>query len=194
MKKLVLAILLMATVNSFAQKKLTIEKGTWKIGGQTTLSHNKTKRSDPDSDYKSFYWSLTPNIGYAISKNTLLGVQLGYTHSDNGDDNYSDSYKVGMSVKKYFPVSKKFSFNITSRANFSWGDNNLSQSFKRFFIGFTPEISYFLTENFALEAEIGSLGYSNHKNKTDSEYIYTSDSFALNLNSSDIQFGVSYYF
>lgn len=191
MKKLVLAILLMTIVNSFAQKKLTIEKGTWKIGGQTTLSHNKTKRSN-DTDYKNFYWSVTPNIAYAISENTLLGVQLGYAHSDY-DDDYSDSYKVGMSVKKYFPISKQFSFNIASQANFSWGDN-FSQSFRQFFIGFTPEISYFLTKNFALEAEIGSLGYSNHKSETDSKNIYTSDSFTLNLNSSDIQFGVSYYF
>lgn len=61
-------------------------------------------------------------------------------------------------------------------------------------IGIRPGITYFLGKKLAFEASYGFLGYSFTERKIDGERYSKTNNFGLNLNTSDLLFGLAYYF
>ena len=201
MKKFTLLLLVFASLNSFAQKKRIIEKGTWKIGGQFSLNHRKTKSNvdlQNNNDNKNYHWLVMPQISYAISKNTLVGLKIGYKHSNrkqnNNNEYKNDLYTLGINLDKYFAINKQLLFNLSTNINYSWADQTDDRRQKTLFIGFQPELNFFLSKRFAIEASIGSLGYSFYKSNDSGIDHLEAHSFQMNLNSEDLRFGFAYYF
>ena len=52
--------------------------------------------------------NIAPHIAYAIGKNSTLGLNLGYSYSDNAGNNKSSSFLSNVFYKKYFPCKEKF--------------------------------------------------------------------------------------
>ncbi|MCH4552941.1 outer membrane beta-barrel protein [Aestuariibaculum lutulentum] len=215
MKKLLFIASLLVYGLTFSQEKeepFVIKKGLWNIGGNVSLTKFKSK--EPESfipNRESFGFTISPKLGYFISDNWELGLGLGYgyyhyEHQNNMYHNYSNSYSVSPFVRKYFSLSKTLlfdsQFGVSYTKNYIRSENENGELSKdresSLFVGLQPGFTYFLNPKFALKAKIGALGYSCSKR----EYNYTSDnldeykseSFSFSLSSSNIQFGIYYFF
>lgn len=68
-----------------------------------------------------------------------------------------------------------------------------------YFIGISPGLTYFMTKRLALETQLGFFGYTNDESSFEdgqgnSNRTSESSNLSFNLNSSNLFFGLSYYF
>lgn len=211
MKKSLIIIFLFAFGVSFAQEKegnLSIRKGTWNLGGELSFGKSNYENKGATSyETNNLNFSFSPKAGYAISDNFIIGLGLGYSYQnfEGSEDSFiknmkSNSLSVFPYVRKHYNMSSKFSLYLQgeikySKSWFKQDDKNYNTSTdNNLFIGIRPGINYFLNKNFALEASIGSLGYSKSKIIGYTSEELKRESFSLSLNSSNMFFGLSYYF
>jgi hypothetical protein len=214
MKKL---LLLIATFFAFTianaqekEQKLTIKKGTWSYGGNFSLNfeNNENENQTYTSDNDHFRFNLYPKIGYAIEDNLTLGLGLGYgyskneyEYSDSGNDELkSNSFSIFPYIKKHIPLGNKLAVFVQGEARLStfktdYSSEDYERTGNSVFIGVRPGITYFLNNKVALEANFGSLGYSHSssENSDNNPSESSSNYFNLNLNSSDLYFGITVY-
>jgi len=214
MKKIVLLTLLfvngitVAQNEKFKEEKINIDKGTWSFGGQLSFnlsnSEFESNGSTQESDNNGI--SINPEVGYAVQKNLIIGLGLGYSYFDaKSGNNFSDSrntFSIYPYIKKFIPVNKNLLFSIRgeiqfSKTNFENSNNNFlnNGNDQGFFIGFRPGISYFISNKLALEANIGALGYSRSTRDFDTNNSdkATTNSFSFDFNSSNLFFGLTYF-
>nr|BFF41522.1 hypothetical protein BACY1_33270 [Tenacibaculum mesophilum] len=134
-----------------------------------------------------------------------MGLGYGYTESESGNTtnnqvNTTNHFRVFPYIKKYFPVGKKLTISLQGEFRYSYSEyekndvlNSNGGHTNEYFIGVRPGITYFLNKNLALEANIGTLGYNNATQKSGSPSKRTWSSFNFNINSTDLMFGLSYY-
>lgn len=217
MKKLFFIAAIIVYGVSFGQElneKLIIEKGTFNIGGKASLNFNNSENINVSSksDHNSF--EISPNFGYTIKNNLMIGLGLGYLYSksknynvDNSIEERSRSIIEGVSVfpyvKKYISLGAKLLMHVQGEFKYSeykakGGSSNMlndSNDIRNtIFVGFRPGISYFFSKKLALETNFGAMGYTKFKNNYPNGGGYKSSSFSFNLDSSDLQFGLSYFF
>ena len=204
------------------EEKQIIEKGTWNITGNASINFsNGTDHSYPTSTFlgdtretSSSSFSITPSFGYAFKDNISLGVGLQYrnytsegTVSDDITSNSSKSTQHGLGiapyVRGYKGIGKQLSLYLQGEINYFkyWNSNKLNNQNEQndhkintVFIGIRPGITYFLNKKLAMEVTYGFLGYSFSEIKYDAGNYSKNNSFNLNLNTSDLLFGVAYYF
>ncbi|CAM1339645.1 outer membrane beta-barrel protein [Tenacibaculum aestuarii] len=208
MKKLLLCTMLFAFSLANAQEKkdnekLTIEKGTWYTAGNFSIGKSSNEFEGSPETSKYFSFNFSPKVGYTINDNLIIGLGVGYGYSKSESGNgigKGNSYQIFPYIKKHFPLGKKLTISLQGEFSYNYSefsDNSLPNPNERnsnqYFIGIRPGMTYFLNKNIALEANIGSLGYSktdlNENNFPDRE----SDTFQFNINSTDLMFGLSYY-
>ncbi|MFT7900471.1 outer membrane beta-barrel protein [Tenacibaculum ascidiaceicola] len=208
MKKLLLSTMLLALSFAYGQEKkenekLTIEKGTWYTSANFSIGHNSNEFEGSPETSKYFNFNFSPKVGYTINDNLIIGLGLGYGYSKSESGNEigkSNSYKIFPYIKKHFPLGKKLTISLQGEFSYSYSDfsNNITpdpyeRSTNQYFIGIRPGITYFLNKNIALETNIGSLGYSKI-DREDSDFSNSEfDSFSFSINSTDLFFGLSYY-
>ncbi len=212
MKKLLLCTMLLALSFANAQeregnKKLTIEKGTWYVGGNISFGHDSSEFEDSPEASKYFNFNFSPKVGYTINDNLILGLGLGYGYSKNEIENTinnpantSNNFRIFPYIKKHFPIGEKLTISVQGEFRYSYSEyenndvfNSYSGHTNEYFIGVRPGITYFLNKKLALEANIGALGYTNSTQKYGNPPKRTSSSFNFNINSTDLMFGLSYY-
>jgi len=121
MKKTLASLLLFSwSLTLFAQT----DKGSFLIGGNGSISLNKTDYNPTESKTASF--SISPVAGYFFINNFCTGLGLPLSSSwskvydSNGDEDYKArqaSYSVSPFVRYYFPVR---SFFVVAEGAFSW--------------------------------------------------------------------------
>ena len=179
-------------------------------------------------DIKSngYQFKISPLVGYAYSKNALVGVRFGYsrglTELDNASlsitslDNsffYSlkHSYNVEALWRNYIPLGKgNKRFALFAEVGLALGGSqsklasgpqqSLSGTYSTSFdisLGVNPGIAAFLTNNMAIEVNIGVLGfsYSNTRQITNQVVSGTTSSSQMNfkINIFSIGLGASFY-
>jgi hypothetical protein len=186
MKKVLLSAFALLVLSSLCQAQ--IEKGTTLLGGNINFSSNKSEStSQPNSDKnKSTWFGIHPTVGVAIKPNTILGIQLGYSHGkssvqpSNGSQESSNSnYRTEVFLRRYLALGKGFYlfaqpgvyFNkSTSETNYPSSEyNNKSWSTG---VSLYPGISYAVNKRFHLEAGLGNmadLGYGQNTTENKSE-------------------------
>jgi outer membrane protein len=183
MKKAIftISIILLTTIIVNAQKSSEgFLKGNIFTSGQFAFN------SETTGDIKTTSIDFSPTVGYFVSNNVAIGVQLGVTNSvtkfkstKTGEKN---GYSAGILARYYMNPTNKFS--VFGSAALSFGStNNKTDSLKTtsFSLGFAPGISYFLSNHFAIETTIGSLGFSSIKPDVDGADATNSINFGLNL-------------
>ncbi|KAB1154570.1 porin family protein [Tenacibaculum aiptasiae] len=215
MKKLLLCTMLIALSFAYGQEstkkeKLTIQKGTWYLNGGMSLVSNNSKSNQNMEKSDQIGFNFSPKIGFSINNNLIIGLGLGYNYHKN-DLNFTntknftknESYSIFPYIKKYFSLGQKLAFTLHGEFRYTYSkyendynslnNTNLSKA-NYYFIGIRPGITYFLNKKIALEANIGALGYtkSNHTHFPNNS-IQEIDNFNFNLNSSNLNFGISYY-
>ncbi len=213
------AVIFYSTAFGQGNEKIAIKKGTFNIGGKTSIGFSNHKDDDATYETDMFNVEILPNFGYTIKKNLVigLGVGYGYTESDSFEINNSDfenrnsrtnRFYIFPYLKKFIPMGQKLAMYVQGECRFSEGKSENTTSVNRvnsnnstsrtFFAGFRPGVAYFLSQGFVLEANLGTLGYTLVKNKYNSRGenngYNKANYFSFSLDSSQLQFGVSYFF
>lgn len=207
-----------------------VPKGQWVFGGSVSYStHNNNNYNFliiEDIQSTGYQFKVTPMLGYAYSKNSLVGLRFGYsrgmTDLDNAslsitsldNANYSSlkhSYNVEALWRKYIPLGKDNKrFALFAEVGLAMGGSQsklaagpsaspsgtYATSFDVAF-GVNPGISAFLTNNMAIEVNIGVFGfnYSNTRQVSNQVVMSGSSSSQMNfkVNIFSIGLGASFY-
>lgn len=224
MKKFLLFVALIqmafATAQTDTQDKLIIEKGTWNLGGSFSFGFGEREDlfGDRFQDTENSFVAVRPNFGYAIGNNLLVGLGLDYQYSKgegkltepdgitiiSSGSNERTSIGFFPYLRGYLPVSAKLAFFgqaemqyrvVTSNSDTTIPEPEFSEDESRgFSVGVRPGLTYFISNSFALETTLGFIGYSRSEFENDEGRDADSADFSFNLNSSEIFFGLSYYF
>jgi outer membrane protein len=186
------SIILLTKLSVVAQKSTEgFVKGSNFISGQFAFSSTST------GEFKTTSIDLSPSFGYFISNNLSIGLQVGVTNSQSSFSGTNltkvNGFTGGVYARYYTNPTSKFSVFGSAGLNFG-STNNITDSLKttNYSIGFAPGISYFLSDHFAIETTIGSLGFSS--SKPDSEGADATNSINFGLNLSTVSFGLIYKF
>lgn len=217
MKKitLVVCLLIIAFVNAQDDTKndsdkLTFAKGTQFVNVNLSLGATDSDFISETQNYntKRFHFNINSSYSYAISNNLFIGLGLGYSYNKQKQDDRSDvsdfedkgnTYRVFPYVRYYKGIGKKLAFFIQGETRFSHSkiERNNEENWRTnsLFIGVRPGFTLMLNKNLGLETSIGSLGYAsadseNKLNNSNSD----SKGFSLSLNTSNLFFGLNYYF
>lgn len=195
MKNGILFSVLICSLTVIAQdpdeEKLIIEKGTWNVGGNlsVTFSDNENAFNQQENlnNSKNFNITIVPNIGYAIGKNLMLGanVGVGFGTGDSSSrtggfpdnqfsaESESTSWNIAPYVRAFLPVGKRTAFYVQGEVGYSTSKNSSSSEQNGFIntnesrntgysAGLRPGLTYFMTNRLALETQLGFLGYSTN--------------------------------
>ncbi|WP_157359332.1 hypothetical protein [Wenyingzhuangia fucanilytica] len=213
MKKVLLGMLFLATMGMFAQEtefKSPIKKGRVNLAGSLSVIIDDSNFENNNSKYKNVVFS--PNIGYVIQENLVLGTTLSVGYGENKNDyennnsnifnkNTRKKYRIGVFAKKYIPVIDKLFLNLApgvyyERNIYLYSNNNNDDNYSnQYEVNVTPGISYFFNNNLALQMNLGSLSYNyiERRDKESDEISSKGNTVALNL-TSNVSLGISYFF
>ncbi len=186
------SLILLTTIAGYSQKSVEgFSKGSTLVSGQFSFSSESKGKSTTTA------FEFSPSLGYFISNNIAIGFQLGVTNNQSSFSGTSLSKTTGFTggvyARYYTNPTNKFSVFGSAGLNFG-STNNKTDSLKTtsYSLGFAPGISYFLSNHFAIETTIGSLGFSS--SKPDSEGADATNSINFGLNLSTVSFGLIYKF
>jgi hypothetical protein len=207
-----------------------VPKGQWVFGGSVSYSTHTNDNYNflifEDIQSNGYQFKITPLVGYAYSKNSLVGVRFcysrGLTQLDNASlsitslDNafyYSlkHSYNVEALWRNYIPLgrdNKRFALFAQvglavggSQSKLASGpQQSISGAYSTSFdvaLGVNPGIAAFLTNNMAIEVNIGVLGLSYSRTRQISNQVVSGTTslsqmnFKVNIFS--IGLGASFY-
>lgn len=182
---------LMLIAQDSDEEKLIIDKGTWNIGGNLSLTFSENENvfneQQSSNNLKNFNITIQPNIGYAIGKNLMLGssIGLGFGSGDSSSrtgglpDNLSSaesestSWNIAPYVRAFLPIGKRAAFYVQGEVGYSASKSSSSSEQNSFIntnesrntgysAGLRPGLTYFITNHLALETQLGFLGYSTN--------------------------------
>lgn len=197
MKKLLLTIAMVASgFTANAQEKGGFEKEDWFVSG--TAGFNSSSQENVGN---SSTFTFSPSVGYFVSDNIALELALNIGSSAVeieflGEEAKQNVFGVSLGGNYFFTPENNFSFTLgagLSYASISSEENGVEAADRSIFgIAVAPGVNYFVSENFALRASVGALSYSNES--IDIDGAPSTNNFGLNLNLSDINFGLTYKF
>lgn len=195
MKK-VLFLIFVTTFSSAIYSQSTVEgfsKGSLFAGGQVSFSSEKFDENEARG------FSFNPRIGYFLSNNLAVGVNVGFATSkeEQGVVIKSDfsSTSFGVFGRYYFTPANKFSVFGNLGANYSTTTNktlNPDLKINGFGVSLSPGINYFISKKIAIETSIGLLSYST--SKPDIDGAESTNSFDFNLGLDNLSFGLIFKF
>lgn len=189
--------------------------------GNAFISGSVGFGTEKTGDIKNNTFNITPRAAYFVTDNIAIGLQAGYgrTKSESFLDmfDYPVSTESKLSVvsvaafgRYYMSPKNDFSFFAQMAVGYSSTKyesesvgivylpepaqiiNSDESTTNGFTVAIAPGLSYFVTDNFALEATFGILNYSTRNPDTDGAD--TTNSFAISLNLENINFGLVYKF
>jgi hypothetical protein len=216
MKKFTCFVLLLAAAFVNAQNddtttsdKLSFTKGSQFVNLNLSLisSTVDSKGSTQTQETTSLGFTINPSYSYAVGDNLFLGLGVGYTYNDregkiNGvveNEANTNSYSIFPFVRYYKGIGKKLALFVQGETRYSYSKTEVNEARPRttdsFFIGVRPGLVFMLNKNFGLETSIGALGYTT--SSIDDEAVGTESDFNrfdFSLSSSNLFFGLNYYF
>lgn len=186
-----------------------IDKGIWSIEGDISFNYGKSENlQNYIGESTGYGFAISPKVGYTLNNNLILGLGFDYAHTsretereDPADNstNTTDRYGIFPYIKKYFPLSKKLALHVQAETRYTKykpsienasAEVTTSMESHELFIGLRPGISYSLSKNILMQANIGALGYNSGKSERDGEDYAKGNSFEFSLKSSNLYFGI----
>ncbi|MDR6967936.1 outer membrane protein [Flavobacterium arsenatis] len=168
-------------------------KGSMFISGALSIESTKT------GEAKSSGFEIEPRFGYFVTDNIAIGGKLGFGTSKAevaGVDTVDNSaFTVGAFGRYYFTPASQFSLFGQAGLDYSSIKNNLpGADFKANEIGINVGLglSYFVSNDWAIEATWAGLGYTSNDNGGDGAE--KTSTFGLGADLRAISFGVVYKF
>jgi len=197
MKKLclvaVFAIISMVSVNAQENESTSVggfEQGDVFISGSAGFETTKF------GDAKTNGFTFSPSLGYFVSDNIAVEFGLTIGSAENESEVKATTFGAQLGANYFFTPENAFSFTLGAGLGYSTSKTKFggNESPKTNIIAFavSPGLNYFVSDAFALRASIGALSYASAK--LDIDGAEASNAFGLNLDLSDIEFGVIYKF
>ena len=161
------------------------------VGGGVGL---QTSSYDGNSET---YFTIIPEIGYNLNEDWAVGMTIGYGEA-----------KTKMNVAGVKVTDKVKTFQIAPYARYTFAKfdkvnlfvdgtvgyshvNYAGTKTNSFGLGLKPGVAVNLNDKLSFVAHVGFLGYQNDKVKGDDK---STNTFGLNLDGSNLSFGVYYNF
>ena len=203
MKKIILSAI---AVCAFGFANAQDKGGTGLASGNIVLSGDVAYSSQSYGDSKLSGMTLSPGLGYMMSDNLMLVGQVGITSGSGnetvGNDAKSSGLALGAGVRYFFTPADNFSLSLGGQFSYGSDKNNvgvdaagdtvlLASDVKINTMGLSVPLGlhYFMSNNFAVSATWGGLGYSSSKVDGASEATNTMN---LGLTMSSVSFGLLY--
>jgi hypothetical protein len=153
MKKLLLTIFAITTVNAFTQAQTS--KGNFLLGGNAGFSSSKQGDADASTDI-----TVSPNIGYFVINDLAVGGRANVSSSKQGDDK-ATGFSFTPFVRYYF-VSIGSKAKLMADASFGFGSAKFgdADAISSTNWGIAAGPALFLNDNTALEF---TLSYGSQK-------------------------------
>lgn len=156
--------------------------------GYSSVSH--------PSKAKEKTFKVSPRYGYFLNDFIAIGGRLGYTYSTEKNSAKKTTFKSSTYVAEAFgryyllPGSQ---FSVFGELGLGFGStrNLVGDWTNGINAGFSPGLSYFVGQHFALEATFGVLSYNSVNAKVQNG---TTDSFSVGVDLENINFGIIYKF
>lgn len=140
-------------------------------------------------------YTFSPSVGYFVSDNIALELGLTIGGSEIGTTE-TNAFGVNIGANYFFTPENDFSFVVGAGLSYVSTGSEIAgveqADVNAFGIAIAPGINYFVSESIALRASVGALSYAT--SKVDVDGAESVNSFGLNLNLSDINFGITYKF
>jgi outer membrane protein len=199
MKKVLLtavAVFSLTLVNAQEEKGngAGFSKGNTFFSGAFSLTSTNNK----NTDVKTSGFGIETKIGEFVSEKIAIGVKFGYASdkSKNATVDLSDDSIISVGVFGRYYTTAANQFSLFGQLGFDYVSvkDNMAGGMKvnGWGLAFTPGMNYFVSDNWAIEATIGSLGYGTAKE--DVAGAKEVSSFDLSLDLRAISFGVNYKF
>ena len=193
----------------FVPKGQWVFGGSVSYSTHSNNNYNFLIIEDIESDGYTF--QVSPLVGYAYAKNSLVGIRFGYSRSLTQLDNASlsitsldnaffyslkHSYNAEALWRKYIPLGRNNKrFSLFAEVSLAMGgsqsklasgpQNALSGTYATSFdvaLGVNPGISAFLTNNMAIEVNVGVLGFNYSHTRQVSNQVVTGETSSSQMN------------
>jgi hypothetical protein len=205
MKYIVATILAMISIQCFGQ----FSKRDKVLGGTFSLTRQRAPASTNGGLInKATSFEIVPSFGMFVNESIEIGLQAGYSSSEYERNTIyptisnwgSRGATVGLYAQKYFHLTDKFLFSLIGTTHYDFGTsyfkttNTITNEVtktddedRRIGIYVTPNIIFFLSNNWALKATLGSIGYKHSNNGDQPLNLFSLEYGTINL-------GLGYYF
>jgi len=172
MKKIILTIVALSAF-SFANAQNKKESKLGFAEGDVFVSGTLTFGSDSKvTNYKQDNFVFAPSLGYFVTDNIALGINLNVgsgsvqATSSSGTSKTS-TFAAGLAGRYYFTPASQFT--LFGELGVAYGGVKstpaigTAQKVNSFGVAFTPGLNYFVSKNFSLETKIAVLSYVSAK-------------------------------
>ena len=202
MKKLFITLMVMFGVAAGVSAQ---EVGRVWVGGTFAAyrADSKEKVSNDEVKNNGFNFKIMPEIGYTLTENVGLGINLGYgqdkidasgdseTGLSVGDKLNFQTFTVAPFVRYTYLRSNIVGLFVDGTIGYTYGkDKDSDTKYNSYEAGFRPGVSLNASSRVAFIAKVGFLGYQHTKAGDDNKY----NKYGLDLDLSNVQFGVNVYF
>lgn len=179
---------------SMAAKAQT-SAGTIMLGGGFNFS-SSTEETASD-DLKSSSFSLVPSVGYFVSDNFAIGIDLGFNSSKYTNDDKETSFQFSPYARFYkFLAEEKFAIYGQGGVYFESGkyDPETGNETKTgaFGIYVAPGFAYFFNEKWALDLQLRGISFVSYDPDKDGDNDKEKD-FNFGANSFNPTLGFRYF-
>lgn len=201
MKKL----LVLSAIALFGMVNAQTEKGSWVVGGSTTLGFNSTNtkykyEGDSADGPKVSTFTITPSVGYFVIDKLAIGLDLGYTSLTTKMDeeflgsNYSSKstlstfsilptatyyFKSNSKVLPYLGVGAGYSTSKEKFTQSGAGSNDYEDNLNGFAWKGKGGIVFLITPSIGIDLGVSYLG-TNGKYDDDSDVKVQTNTFGVN--------------
>lgn len=192
MKKLMLvgALALFAAVNA------QTEKGSWVIGGSTTVGFNNvsTKHSAGNSSSTEpsvSTFTLTPSVGYFVQDKLAVGLDLGFVSMSqkDGDDKYTVNTLSAMPTATYYfksatnlvPYLGAGVGYASTKMTEKYNGNSESETVDGLAWKAKGGLVYLINQNIGVDVGASYNQFSNKETVMGTDYKTTVGTFGINL-------------
>lgn len=177
--------LLLLSLSAFGFVNAQTEKGSWVVGGSTTIGFNSvnTKEKSDGESYdgpKVSTFNFTPSVGYFVMDKLAVGLDLGYTSitTKYNDDGYTDKYTTSTfsilpTATYYFTTDSKVYPYLGAGLGYASAKEK-EDRYETTVDGFAWKakggIAYFITDKVAIDLGVSFNQFSNKEKEYGYEY------------------------
>lgn len=199
MKKIILSAAALFAFGFANAQDATNAGGKGFANGDIFISGAVGINSESTGDIKENAFTIAPSVGFFVSDNIAVGGRIGYTSlksEEPGVDDITESELAIGAFGRYYATPAS-DFSLFAELGVEYASAKVEQgpaelTVNGFGVALAPGISYFVGSNWAIEASIAALSYSSVKPDVDGAE--ATNNFGLNVDFSNIRFGVVYKF